>query len=238
MFKSQVKKLKLSIFNRGTNLNVENKLLNEFLPNFTKIPDITTKQDLTLSPNEQKNLEFDNYIVLKRDFILNDTTRENGKILFPVYPYHKRLENYFLKRNEIFNYDNVCQISNKRIPRRSTQRLRRFYKNRKLCSKLLISAIVANPKDGRYYAKVSFLNFEELGLIDTGASISCIGSDLAKSNFHKFPNFSNCKSLVKTADGATQKVIGWLSVDLKFRDKVFPFNLFLIPSAYFRYRLL
>lgn len=95
---------------------------------------------------------------------------------------------------------------------------------------MLISAIVTNPNDSRYYAKVSFLGFDEFGLLATGASISCIGSDLATENFQKFRNFSRCNSSVKTADGALQKVIGWISVNLTFKEKACPINLFIIPS--------
>lgn len=72
----------------------------------------------------------------------------------------------------------MTQESSTKI-KRSTARLRKFYRNKKLCRKLLVSCIVSNHTDLRYYAKVKFLDFEELGLLDTGASISCIGSELA-----------------------------------------------------------
>ncbi|XP_046803805.1 uncharacterized protein LOC124419228 [Lucilia cuprina] len=82
----------------------------------------------------------------------------------------------------------------------------------------------------RYYAKVSFLEFEEYGLLDTGANISCIGAELAKYNFSKFLNFNRCKSYVKTADGKSQSVVGWLDADISFKNTTKPLKLFIIPS--------
>lgn len=158
-----------------------------------------------------------------------DLSTEYSKILYPKLPYHKRWENYMAKRNEIFQDSCIDQLSTKRT-KRSTLRLRKFNKTRIFCSKILISAILNNPNDQRYYAKISFLNYTEYGLLDTGASISCIGSDFAKENFSKYKNFSKCTSSVKTADGKSQKVIGWLNVEIKFKDKVCSLNLFIIPT--------
>lgn len=193
----------------------------------TKNPAMTQNPDLTFNSNSEN---FSKITILKRDSACHLSSEESEKLLLPKNPYHKRWEMYISKRNEIFSDLDLCQINYNTKPKRSTIRLRRFYKNRKLCSKLLISEIISDPVDSRYYAKVSFLNFEEYGLLDTGASISCIGSDLATTNFNKLPNFSPCKTSVKTADGGLQKVTGWLEVDLKFKDKIFPLKLFIIPS--------
>lgn len=147
-------------------------------------------------------------------------------VLFPRLPYHKRLERYIQKRNEIFNVDYVdFQFNHK--PKRSTLRFRNYFKLKKLSRKFLISAIIANPKDKRFYAKISFLNFTEYGLIDTGANISCLGSDLALS---KFPNYTKCKSFVQTADGNSQMVIGWIDVQVHFKSQSHNIKFFLIPS--------
>lgn len=167
---------------------------------------------------------------MKRDLVKYENDSEDtSKIIYPKLPYHVRYNKYLTKRNEIFNDISINQLNLKR-PKRSTLRLRKFYKTRKFCSKLLISSIINNPNDKRFYAKVSFLNYTEYGLLDTGASISCIGADLAKEDFTKFNNFSKCSSFVKTADGNSQKVIGWLNVDVCFKDKIRSFYLFIIPS--------
>lgn len=115
-------------------------------------------------------------------------------------------------------------------PKRSTLRLRKFFKMKKLCSKFLVSTIVSNPKDFRYYAKVSFLDVEEYGLIDTGANVSCIGSELASKDYDKFPNFHKVTSSVKTVDGGLQKVCGWLEVNICFKTQIKPIRLLVTPS--------
>jgi len=38
--------------------------------------------------------------------------------------------------------------------------------------------------DIRIYADVQFFGYQEQGLLDTGASISCTGSNIAKKSFH------------------------------------------------------
>ena len=119
-------------------------------------------------------------------------------------------------------------ISN-RNPKRSTVRMRLWYKTRRKCKKFLVYAIICS-NDQRFYAKVSFLTFQEYGLLDTGANISCIGGELAKLNFSNLPNFYKCHSEVKMADGQSQQVKGWISVEIKFKDKKREMNLFIIPS--------
>lgn len=135
-----------------------------------------------------------------------------------------------MKRKEIFNDFHIGEIHLRKRPKRSTLRLRRYFRIRKICSILLISAIVSNPIDSRFYAKISFLDYTEYGLLDTGASISCIGADFALKDYSKYTNFSKCKSFVKTADGASQKVIGWLNVNVIFKDRTKQLNFFIIPS--------
>lgn len=155
--------------------------------------------------------------------------RQDLRKLYPRLPYHERLQNYIKRRNEIFNIASIKIIPGSR-PKRSTIRLREYHKMRKLCRKLLISAIISHPKDMRYYARVSFLNFVEFGLLDTGANISCLGSDLAMTNFRNFPNYTKCKSFVRTADGHPQTVSGWLDVDLNFKGQTHKMKFFIIPS--------
>lgn len=143
--------------------------------------------------------------------------------------YHERLQSYIRKRNEIFENNNHSLIGKKKS-KRSTLRMRSHFKTRKLCKKFLVSTIISNSTDKRFYAKFSFLTFTEYGLLDTGASISCIGSDFAKMNFSSFSNFKKCRSFVKTADGKEQLVTGWLDVNITFKDQTRNLQLFIIPS--------
>lgn len=144
-------------------------------------------------------------------------------ILLPSLPYHKRLENYINWRDDIFSTEEVSLTQ----PKRSTLRLRKYFKLRKLSKRFLVSAIISNPKDKRYYAKISFLDQTEYGLIDIGANINCFGSDLAAQ---KFPNFTKCKSYVRTADGKPQNILGWIDVEVKFKNVSHEIKFFLVPS--------
>lgn len=82
----------------------------------------------------------------------------------------------------------------------------------------------------RYYVKVNFLNFSEHSVLDTGAYINCIGSDLATHDFSSFPNYNICKWFIKIADGKAQTVLGWLDVDMSNKDKTCAIKLFIISS--------
>lgn len=133
------------------------------------------------------------------------------------------------RRNAIFNESDKCVASIQK-PRRSTLRLRKYFRLKKIARKILISAIISNSSDKRFYAQVSFLDLKEYGLLDTGANISCVGSELANYPFHRYPNFVRCKSVVRTADGKTQEVKGWVEVDISFKGQTKPIKLFIIPT--------
>lgn len=151
------------------------------------------------------------------------------KVIYPTVPYHKRWENYITKRNAIFDVTSLNAYTNRK-PKRSTLRLRLYYKNRRFASKFYLSSIVSNPSDKRFYATVKFLNFSELGLLDTGANVSCIGSDLASTDFDTFKEFSALKTFVKTADGMLQRVTGYLNVDVEFKNQVHKMKILVVPS--------
>lgn len=152
----------------------------------------------------------------------------NGEIhLYPIRPYHERWQDYITKRNFIFN---VSSISTCKQPKRSTRRLRNYFKNRKISSRFTISSIIHSQNDKRYYAKVSFLNFIEYGLLDSGANVSCIGANLSNFDFTQFPNFTPLKSHIKTADGNRHKSIGVLNVDVTFREQTHKLKFLIVPS--------
>lgn len=148
------------------------------------------------------------------------------KRLYPIKPYHERWKEYALKRTQLFG---VCELLQKR-PKRSTLRLRKYYKKRKEARKCVISSITHNSKDKRYYAFITFLNFSEYGLLDTGANISCIGSNLALTDFSNFKQFFPTKSFVKTADGTVQQTLGFLEVEVSFRDQTKRLKFLIVPK--------
>lgn len=60
--------------------------------------------------------------------------------------------------------------------------------------------------------------------------MSCIGADLAKSDFSVFKEFVAIKSYVKTADGNLQKVSGYLYVDVIFKDQSKKLKILIVPT--------
>lgn len=131
------------------------------------------------------------------------------------------------KRNEIFG-DGICGLI--KPQKRSTIRLRNYFKRRRKSANYIVSSIVNNPADRRFYAKIQFLNFTELGLLDTGANISCIGSSLATEDFTQMAGFHPSKSSVRTADGNFKRITGSINVDVNFRNQTKRLKFLIIPS--------
>lgn len=79
----------------------------------------------------------------------------------------------------------------------------------------LLSSIVNNTQDRRPYAEVSVLGKQVLGLMDTGASVSCVGGTLAAD-------------LVK--DHSKQPIVGRITICISFRGESKPFRLWIVPT--------
>lgn len=153
----------------------------------------------------------------------------SSKLLFHIRPFHERYKDYMARRDQIFQVHSVSTTS-RRSPKRSTIRLRRYFKRRRLTNRYVISSIINNARDKRYYARIEFLDFGECGLLDTGANVSCLGSSLALEDFSRFDQFVPHKSGVKTADGTIQRTIGFLDVDVTFRQETRQLRFLIVPS--------
>lgn len=137
--------------------------------------------------------------------------------------YVERLRNYNDVRRRIFS-DNSSK------PSKHILRLKNYYAEVKRNRSLQLSSIFNCENDLRSYAEVSFLEFTELGLLDTGANISCIGADLALLDFSSYPQYKSVQSRAKTADGETQKIIGLLNIEMRYKDESRGIKLYIIPS--------
>lgn len=204
-----------NVINKKIGINSENTS-NDMNTNLSFKPDASFHEDIPI-----KSHCFDNNS--------KNNTLTYLKVIYPKLPYHERYEIYMQRRNEIFNKTEK-QVSFIQKPKRSTLRYRKYFKLKKMARKLLISAIISNPTDKRFYAQVKFLEFNEYGLLDTGANISCIGADLANHPFHHYKNFIKCKSFVRTADGKRQEIKGWIEVDIDFKGQTKTIKLFIIPA--------
>lgn len=86
------------------------------------------------------------------------------------------------------------------------------------------------PADARPHATVSFGGVHLVGLLDSGASISCLGKNAEQRLQQLSLPIKRVKQSVQTADGAEQAVIGYVDVDITFNATVKPIRLFVIPS--------
>jgi len=81
----------------------------------------------------------------------------------------------------------------------------------------------------RRYAKVSFMNYSEIGLLDTGANV-CIGSTLEKESFTNFSNYKAITLHVRTADARLHSVYEILKVLMRYKAKEKVLDLYAISS--------
>jgi len=110
-------------------------------------------------------------------------------------PYQERLARYTETRNRIFGGVNSFEHDD-RI-RRSTRRARSFWKGVRDNRRRLISASFLN-KDSRLYTDIEIDNHSYIALLDSGATVSCIGGDAAKT-FNDHPQRRNCSGYISTA---------------------------------------
>ncbi|XP_036319800.1 uncharacterized protein LOC118734186 [Rhagoletis pomonella] len=83
--------------------------------------------------------------------------------------------------------------------------------------------------DIRPYAEVEILGQNCLGLLDSGAQVSCIGGSLAEELCRK-QDLRQHKVYVCTADGQKQVVFGNIELDVKFNNESKKIIFFIIPS--------
>ncbi|KAI8128794.1 hypothetical protein CVS40_1659 [Lucilia cuprina] len=129
-------------------------------------------------------------------------------IKLPTYlkPFHVRLAEYNARRAEIFKEETP---SKRQI--RSNERIKQFWRSVGNTRRNLLSTIYDKPHDIRPYADVQIFGKRFTGLLDTGASVSCLGADAAKELLNSDISFKKIKSGVRTADGKMQNVSGFIS---------------------------
>lgn len=94
----------------------------------------------------------------------------------------------------------------------------------------LSSVSYKQAEDGRPFAQFSINNVCFSGLLDSGASISCLGDNAHLPFINNGFTLEKYSTLVTTADNATQTVIGSISLPIKCGSKVSPINFLVIPS--------
>lgn len=108
-----------------------------------------------------------------------------------------------------------------------------YWKSVRLSRKLLAQSEIASIHSGvdnRPLATISIADQTLTGLLDSGASISCLGKNAVAQATSFDLKIKPIVTSVKTADGAQQKVVGYVDVPITFNHKTKLFRLYLIPS--------
>lgn len=149
----------------------------------------------------------------------NKRVNEEKPILRVLKPLHVRKKEYEEARSRIFGV-----VSNK------VKRARERYNKRRKLRKEIASTTLYEGEDSRFYTKIH-INGEEIeGLLDSGATVSCLGKGcldlvgkigLTPQDFFSF---------VKTADGSPHKITGKIRADITFNNMTHPIDFFLVPT--------
>lgn len=119
-----------------------------------------------------------------------------------------------------------------RITKPSSRRVSNYWQNRRKLMKACISCIIrdTNGDDRRHYLNLDILGQNIRGLLDSGATISVLGQgslDLLKLNSVQFKKLH---SVVRTADGTPNAVLGYISIPVKFKSIEKNVTFFIVPS--------
>lgn len=111
---------------------------------------------------------------------------------------------------------------------RNSTRYRSFRLRQKQYLADINSSIVDMSSDVRPYAYVTLLGKSLSGLMDTGASISCLGGKFASELNHV--EYKPLKLNIRTADGAKQAIVGKITTDILFRGESKRLCFYIVPS--------
>lgn len=169
---------------------------------------------------ENSLMENNNEIKIKKK-IKNTDCRARDVKLHNIVPYHIRLQKYIEKRKEIFGDG----IENKKI-----MNARFRYSERKSERRDIASSVIPIDKDVRPYLKVVLNGVEFSGLMDSGASVSCLGKNCLENIAKLKVKVLNFRSVIRTADGVAKPIIGKALIDVKCREKTVKMIFYLVPS--------
>lgn len=108
-----------------------------------------------------------------------------------------------------------------------------YWKSVRLSKKLLSHFEVCElsaPIDSRPHASVIIGNRTIIGLLDSGASVSCFGRNALELAAVLGLKVKEIVSSVRTADGAQQKVEGYVEAGVTYNGKLKKIRFYLIPS--------
>lgn len=160
----------------------------------------------------------------KRDTIDFVTHRRHKA---PVLPEVTPEEGWHQRVSLINNSSKKASYSNSRTNEKSrnTTRLKRFWKVTRD-----LNALRNSCKDRRPYTTVVILNRRIKGLMDTGASMSCVGGQFAQEILASEVPIKRVFNNISTADGSKQSIVGSIRSNIEYNGVIKSIQLFIVPS--------
>lgn len=144
----------------------------------------------------------------------------------------EREKQYLEARERIFGTKGHCERtwSTETAGRhaKKIEKLRKKDKGRKLTRKALMATIIRDIGDRRPYAEVLVGDVLMRGLLDSGASVSCLGGPAIGRV--ALQSVLEIDEQLRTADGKGQAVMGKIRIKLTWREKTHDIDLYLVPS--------
>lgn len=134
-------------------------------------------------------------------------------------PWHVRMKKYQEVRTRIFGETSM-----------KIQKTRQRYKRRKQTRIDIAAANIYEGSDSRIYTTIEINKIPIQGLLDSGATVSCLGTNCldfverAKLIIYPF------NSRIRTADGRLNSIIGRVRSDIHFNGITKPVDFYLVPS--------
>lgn len=133
---------------------------------------------------------------------------------------HKKFTYYYQIRNRIFNENRPTKVVE----------LRRKSKEKRELQKYIESSIINEFADDRAYAKVEINGHRILGLIDSGANITCLGKGALDFLDSAKLKLTSLTVGVQTADGSKKSMKGYCKIQIKFKEELKDIVLFVCPD--------
>lgn len=110
-----------------------------------------------------------------------------------------------------------------------------YWKKIRLNKRLLKNTVIAElapsfSSDPRPHATIQINGIHILGLLDSGASVSCLGKNASNRIEQLGLKLQPLCQSIHTADGSPQSVVGLVEVDAYYRNKGHKLSLYVVPS--------
>ena len=133
--------------------------------------------------------------------------------------YNEKLINYEKKKNEIFN-DNY------------NRGVRDKFKDKKNMYKAIVESLFDKPSDCRIFLEIKIENQDIVGMLDTGANITCLGYDglefLSKIGKDKMLKSMSVK--MQTAGGEQKDILGRIEAQVEYKGRKEIIPIFVCPQ--------